>query len=227
MNRLFLFTLLLSLETNAQVAVYRTQLAGTVTGGSNSVHASLSGYTVLDASTGVVARVQIANATKEFKVEQLNWIVTTAYAKTKTYTLLIESTNFLDGGELTSESVFAKGANSRVTLHGGQILEVPRSFSVITKSTYPETGAEFLQEASGTLVLDTIRTSEFAVPGGTVQGTVDLIRADLIQRGFHEITTVTVPDGAQLETEDRNFLTTEDGALIVVDEPAAPAVAGE
>jgi hypothetical protein len=168
--------------SQAQILVFKNRFAGTITGGGYTKAFSVTGYTVVDESSGTITRVEISTIRKEFRVLPLpDWHISTVTGPGRDYTVYSQATSYTtNNGNLQLDCAMLKGLNVSTEIGASQRWMVPRVMTVVGRSvSTTANGQPQIEEATGTLTLflkDTIFYNQSSMSLETV---IDLIRADL------------------------------------------------
>src|SRR5262245_11590832 len=155
---LFAFTL----ATPADVLVYKNRISGTDTGGGITAKFNDSGYTIIDPQAANQPVMVIAfSKSKTFYVFelfdcQLDLLTGSKGSKLVDYTAISQASLWQDGnGFLGYDIGTLKGVEASLSVGTTNLWSVPKTFSWIGRSVFPNAnGDAVLEESSGTLNLD-------------------------------------------------------------------------
>jgi hypothetical protein len=187
---LFIATISISLIADAQVAVYKYRVSGSATGAGAVQRASTSGYLVQDLAHANIVEIDLFPATKHYQEVRNQFLINSALAPNgKQIEVFLRSTNWYDGSALLhTESAYLKGTcvSVDIGLISGQRYQIPRTMTILGRSTYPDprSGLTLLEELTGTLQLDMKNTTFYNGTPFDLDGTVSLIETDLLGQGY-------------------------------------------
>jgi hypothetical protein len=168
---------------NAEILVYKAPLTVTRTGSGIMRTEKWGGWTMLDTDTGEVAEVtsKTIGTSKRFSVyHPLGYAIDQVFGPGKSYTVytLVVDT------PTASALDFVKGQNVPVTING-KIFLAPKLLKVKSNGIFHGEDAETF-EGAGNSTLDLKRTSQFDGASMSMDGIIEVLRAELLSQGFME-----------------------------------------
>jgi hypothetical protein len=146
----------LCLCSQAQVAIYKYNETGTVTGDFQSFRVLYTGYVIFDLQTGGLSGIQLFPSSKQYADLDLSTLILgQMHSRVGNYSLFHDAysgTNDV-GNPIVIFSWF-KGINSRVDVGDVTFWQIPRTLQMTERWVYWQDDQEQFEEDSGSLVLD-------------------------------------------------------------------------
>ena len=186
---LALLSLSLSLCAPAQVAIYKYNETGTVTGDFQSFRVLYTGYIIFDLQSGGLSGIQVFPSSRQYADLDLSTLILgQVHSRFGNYSLFHDAYSGTNssGNPIVIFSWF-KGFNSRVDVGDTSFWQIPRTLQMTERWVYSaDDGEEQFEEDSGIMYLD-FRSSVISNQAGDdAIAAADRLKAYLQSRGYTE-----------------------------------------
>lgn len=171
----------------AQVLVYKRIVHRTEMGNGFTFKSSVSGYLMVDVSTGAAAEFDIDSRTKEFLARTRIFTVGTVHGGPgKEYMVFAEATALTDNFGPYRSSYTAKGKDVPLAIGWDGTRPLPRTMRFTACYVFYLGTEPFIEEHTGTLVMDLVETRSTNAAGSTLDEVVSAHRSKLIASGYRD-----------------------------------------
>lgn len=186
---LAVLTLSLSLCTQAQVAIYKYNETGTITGDFQSFRVLYTGYIILDLNTGGLSGVQLFPSNRQYADLDLSTLILgQIHSRSGNYSLFHDAYSGTNntGNPIVIFSWF-KGFNSRLDVGDTSFWQLPRTLQMTERWVYwTDSGEEQFEEDSGTMLIDFKDSVISNQAGDDALAAANRLKAFLQSRGYTE-----------------------------------------
>jgi len=179
-------SLSLCLCAQGQVAIYKYNETGTVTGNFQTSRALYTGYIVWDLNTGGLSGIQLFPSSKQYADYDFSFLILAQiHSRTAQYSLFHDAfsgTNDV-GNPIVIFSWF-KGFNSSVNIGDATPWLIPRTFQMSERWVYWSDSEEQFEEDLGTMILDIKNSVISNQAGDDGSAAVDRLKTYLQSRGY-------------------------------------------
>lgn len=186
---LAVLSLSLSLCAQAQVAIYKYNETGTVTGDFQSFRVLYTGYIILDLQSGELSGIQLFPSNREYADLDVSFLILgQIHSRNGQYSLFHDAfsgTN--DAGNPIVVFSWFKGLNSRVDVGDTTFWQIPRTLQMTERWVYwTDSDEEQFEEDSGSMLLDFKSSIISNHAGDDATAAADRLKAYLQSRGYTE-----------------------------------------
>jgi hypothetical protein len=185
---LIALSLSLCLCAQGQVAIYKYNETGNVTGSFQTFRVLYTGYVILDLQTGQLSGVQTFPSSQQYAALDLSTLILgQMHSRSGQYSLFHDAysgTNDV-GNPIVIFSWF-KGLNSSVDVGDVTRWQIPRTVQMTERWVYWQDNEEQFEEDSGILALDFKDSIKSNQAGDDASAAADRIKAYLQSRGYTE-----------------------------------------
>lgn len=180
---------------NAQVALYKNKIKGTVTGAGGSQKYTTIGYTIVDLANGGYTRVNGYPSKKLEVIYPDFYIMDNGTGKGgKGFMVIQEGASYVDDlNRDVIDSVYMKGSHAVVDVGAASKYQMVKTYTVTGRTTYYSGSGDLLsEESSGTCTLDLKLTKELNQAGTDYDAAITRAVQLLKDQGYTERTTSMV-----------------------------------
>jgi hypothetical protein len=173
----------------SQVAIYKYNEFGTVTGDFQSFRVLYTGYVILDLQSGALSGIQVFPNSRQYADLDLSTLIMgQIHSRFGNYSLFHDAYSGTNnaGNPIVIFSWF-KGINSRLDVGDTTFWQIPRTLQMTERWVYwTDSGEEQFEEDSGTMFLDFRSSAISNQAGDDALAAADRLRSYLQSRGYTE-----------------------------------------